>query len=85
MFDNRTGDTASHVRAKETLERLIGSDKKRSKAYVDARRKSLNYVKLGKELGKGLANSRKRNKSLDLFCIEVEQFFDHVKHHRTIA
>lgn len=74
VFENRAGDTASHARAKETLERLIGSDKKKSKTYVDTGRKSLDYVKLGKALSKELADCRRRNKSLDLFCIEVELF-----------
>lgn len=73
LFDNRPGDTASHAGAKETLERLIGSDKKRSKAYKDTRRNSLDYLKLGKELSKDLTKCRRRNRSLDLFCIEVEQ------------
>lgn len=73
LFDNHAGDTASHAKAKETLERLIGSVKKRSRTYVDTSRKSLDYVKLGKELSKNLANCRRRNKSLDLFCVEVEQ------------
>lgn len=72
LFGNKTGDTASHVRAKETLSKLISLDKKRAKAYVDTERKSLNYVKLGSELAKELKNCRKRNKSLDLFCVELE-------------
>lgn len=72
LFENKTADTASHVRAKETLSKLISMDKKRVKAYVDTERKSLNYVKLGSYLAKELKNCRKRNKSLDLFCIELE-------------
>lgn len=72
LFENRAGDTASHARAKETLAQLIGADKKRAKAYVDTEHKSLDYVKLGKELAKELKNNRKRNKSLDLFCVDLE-------------
>ena len=72
LFENKAGDTASHTRAKETLAQLIGADKKRVKAYVDTGHKSLDYVKLGKELAKELKNSRKRNKSLDLFCVDLE-------------
>jgi len=72
LFENKAGDTASHARAKETLAQLIGADKKRAKAYVDTEHKSLDYVKLGKELAKELKNSRKRNKSLDLFCVDLE-------------
>ena len=72
LFENRAGDTASHARAKETLAQLIGADKKRAKAYVDTEHKSLDYVKLGKKLAKELKNNRKRNKSLDLFCVDLE-------------
>lgn len=72
LFENKTGDTASHVRAKETLAKLISADKKLKKAFVDTEHKSLDYVKLGKELTKELRRCRGRNKSLDLFCVDIE-------------
>ena len=72
LFENKTGDTASHVRAKETLANLISADKKLKKAFVDTEHKSLDYVKLGKELTKELRRCRRRNKSLDLFCVDIE-------------
>ena len=72
LYENKAGDSASHVRAKETLSKLIGADKKRERAFVDTERKSLNYVKLGSALAKDLSQCRKRNKSLDLFCVDVE-------------
>lgn len=72
LFENKTGDTASHVRAKETLANLFSADKKLKKAFVDTEHKSLDYVKLVKELTKDLRNCRRRNKSLDLFCFDIE-------------
>lgn len=72
LFENKAGDTASHARAKETLFKLISADKKRVRAYVDTEHKSLDYVKLGAELAKELKDCRKRNKSLDLFCVDIE-------------
>lgn len=72
LFENSTKDTASHVIAKETLSVLIGKDKKRQREYVDTSRKSLNYKRISKLLMKNLAACRARNKSLDLFCLEVE-------------
>lgn len=72
LFENKAGDTASHARAKETLAKLISADKKRVKAFVDSEHKSLDYVKLGAELAKELKICRKRNKSLDLFCLDIE-------------
>lgn len=80
LFENRRGDTASHVRAKETLESLIGADKKRKRAFVDTARNAPDYVKLGKELAKSLTQCRTRNKSLDLFCIDITSVFTEKSH-----
>ena len=80
LFENRRGDTASHVRAKETLESLIGDDKKRKRAFVDTTRNAPDYVKLGKELAKSLTQCRTRNKSLDLFCIDITSVFTEKSH-----
>ena len=77
LFKNRRGDSASHVHPKEALQALIGADKKRIKAYRDTSRGALDYVKLGKELSKSLADCRHKNKSLDLFCLEIEQYREH--------
>lgn len=72
LFENKAGDSASHARAKETLAKLISADKKRVKSFVDSEHKSLDYVKLGADLAKELTICRKRNKSLDLFCLDIE-------------
>lgn len=72
LFENKAGDTASHAGAKETLSKLISADKKRVKTFVDTEHKSLDYVKLGAELAKEFKNCRKRNRSLDLFCLDIE-------------
>lgn len=75
LFDKGSGDTSSHVRVKEHLSSLIGVDRKNVKKYIDTRHKSLDYVKLGKELVKNLNRCRHRNKSLDLFCVDIEILF----------
>lgn len=72
LFEKSSTDSASHVRAKETLSKLIGKDKKRQKEYVDTSKKSLDYKRLGKLLVKNLSKCRERSKSLDLFCMDVE-------------
>lgn len=74
LFENRKGDTSSHAQAKEKLSALIGVDKKNVTKYVDTDHGSLNYVNLGKELAKDLKKCRKRSRSLDLFCIDLEGF-----------
>ena len=74
LFENRRADSASHTHPKETLQALIGADKKRKKAYVDTSRDSLDYVKLGRDLSKSLSECRSKNKSLDLFCLEIERY-----------
>ena len=73
LFENAKGDTASHARAKERLAALVGNDKKTAKRYVDTEQKSLDYVKLGKDLAKDLKKCRSHNKSLDLFCMDIEK------------
>lgn len=75
IFDKGSGDTSSHVRAKERLSSLIGADKKNVKKYTDTRHKSLDYMKLGNALTKDLNRCRNRNKSLDLFCVDIESRF----------
>lgn len=71
LFDNtQKGDTASHVKAKEKLRTIISSLKKNSK-YIDTRHNNLNYASIGAEFRKGLKNARRRNESLNLFCVEV--------------
>lgn len=72
LFETGVKDSASHVKAKETLSKLVGRDKKRQKDYTDTSKKSLNYRGLGKLLAKNLSVCRARNKSLDLFCLEIE-------------
>ena len=73
LFEHSNRDTSSHVNAKETLSKLIGKDKKLQRKYVDTHRKMLDYQKLGKGLMKELQQARGRNKSLDLFCFDIER------------
>lgn len=74
LYESKVGDSASHVKAKEALSKLISADKKRVKAFVDTKHKTLNYVKLGAALAKDLKLCRKHNKSLDLFCVDIENW-----------
>ena len=73
LFENSAKDSASHAKAKETLSKLVGKDKKRQKEYTDTSKKSLNYRNLGKLFAKNLSVCRSRNKSLDLFCVDIEK------------
>ena len=72
LFDNTCKETAQYVNAKERLHNLIGKVGKKKNGYVDTDKKNLNYAAIGKELKKGLKDCRRKNKSLDLFCIELE-------------
>lgn len=74
LFENKRGDSASRAHPKETLQTLIGAEKKRIKTFRDTSRGAWDYVKLGKELSKSLTDCRQKNKSLDLFCLEIEQY-----------
>jgi hypothetical protein len=65
-------DTASHVRPKERLEGIIGSDKKLQRQYVNTAKKALDYQKLGRELVRNLKLCRSKNHSLNAFCLDLE-------------
>lgn len=73
LFENRNGDTSSRTDPKAHLERLISKDKKTKAKYFDTNKKRLNALKLGKLLSKTkqLNSCRQKNKSLDIFCLEV--------------
>jgi hypothetical protein len=73
LFENGSKDSSSHAKAKETLSKLVSKDKRLQKAYTDTSKKSLNYKSLGKLFSKNLSTCRTRNKSLDLFCVDIEQ------------
>lgn len=72
MFENARYDTAKHAQPKERLERIIGSDRKWQRQYVNTEKNELDYKKLGKELSRSLSLWRKRNHSLNMFCVELE-------------
>jgi len=73
LFESTRNDTSSHTNAKEMLSYLVGKDKKSKRKFIDTDRKILDYQKLGKELAKALHQARNHNKSLDLFCIDLEE------------
>lgn len=71
LFDNtQNRDTASHVKAKETLKATISGLKKNSK-YIDTKHNNLDYANMSEEFRKELKTARRRNESLNLFCVEV--------------
>lgn len=73
LFEPLGKDTAGYAAPKERLKALVGKmDGKRRSRYVDTGKKNLNYAAIGKEMRKGLRGCRQRNRSLDLFCVDVE-------------
>jgi len=72
MFENSKTDTATKAKPKETLRHIINTDKKLRTKYFNTDKKRPDAHKLGKELSKNLKLCRSRNKSLDIFCLEVE-------------
>lgn len=74
LFDTSCNETAQYATPKERLHYLIGKmEKKKKSTYIDTGKKNLNYTAIGKEMKKGLKVCRIRNKSLDLFCLEIEK------------
>ena len=53
-------------------------DKKKKCNYIDTGKKNLNYATIGKELKKGIKTCRLKNKSLDLFCLEIEEKIENI-------
>ncbi len=76
LFDSsQNRDTSSYVKAKEKLRAIISNIKKNSK-YIDTKHNNLDYGNMGSEFRRGLKEARKRNESLNLFCIEVSNFIN---------
>ena len=75
LFDNLCDETARYANPKEKLRDLIGKlGKKEKSKYIDSNKKNLNYMEIGKGLKKkGIKVCRSKNKSLDLFCLELDQ------------
>lgn len=79
LLDTSSKETAQYANPKERLQRLIGQLKpKEQRAYVDTSKKNLNYENVSKNLRKNIKQCRIRNKSLDLFCIEIEEHVNSV-------
>lgn len=74
LFDASCEETAQYANPKERLHYLLGKmDKKKKCGYIDTSKKNLNYTVIGKDMKKGIKTSRLKNKSLDMFCLEIEE------------
>lgn len=73
LFDTACKETAQYANPKEHLHYLINriGHKKRNK-YIDTDKKTLNYSYIAKDMKKGLKLCRQKNRSLDLFCLDIE-------------
>lgn len=47
-------------------------DGKKKNNYIDTDKKNLNYIYIAKDMRKKLKQCRQKNRSLDLFCLEIE-------------
>ena len=74
LEQNVKADTSKHSKPKERLEWLLSKDTKLRKKFVDTNKKRPDSKALGKLLCKNLGTCRTKNKSLDLFCIDIEIF-----------
>lgn len=80
LFDTSCEETAQYANPKERLHYLIGKmDKKRKCSYIDTSKKNLNYTAIGKDMKKGIRTCRLKNKSLDMFCLEIDEKISDVK------
>ncbi len=72
IFDERSSDTASYVRPKERLQSAIGTLGRKKNKYIDANRGHLDYYQIALQYKHKLPTCRLHNRSLDLFCKELE-------------
>ena len=73
LFETSCKETAQYANPKEHLHYLINRiDGKKKNNYIDTDKKNLNYVYIAKDMRKKLKQCRQKNRSLDLFCLEIE-------------
>lgn len=73
LFDTSCKETAQYANPKEHLHYLINRiDRKKRNKYIDTDKKNLDYSNIAKDMKKGLRLCRQKNKSLDLFCLDIE-------------
>lgn len=74
LFETTKVDAARYANPKERLEYLISRlGKKEKQVYIDTGKKSLNYEMICNKFKKELKICRANNKSLNLFCLSVEE------------
>lgn len=73
LFDSSCNETAQYANPKERLHYLINriGGKKRNN-YIDTDKKNLDYAYIAKDMRKKLKQCRQKSRSLDLFCLEIE-------------
>lgn len=73
LFDTSCKETAQYANPKERLHYLISRiDGKKRNNYIDTDKKNLDYAYIAKDIRRKLRQCRQANRSLDLFCIEIE-------------
>jgi transcriptional regulator, tetR family len=73
LFDNSCKETAQYANPKERLHYLIGRiDGKKRVRYINTDKKNLDYDNISKDMRKGLRTCRQKSRSLDLFCLDLE-------------
>lgn len=73
IFSNSDNDTSSLASPKERLQATIGSLGNKRKKYISTNKRHLDYQEIAKQLKRSLPYCRKANRSLDLFCTDLEE------------
>ncbi len=72
IFGKTNADTASYANPKERLQSVINTLGNKKKKYINTRKGHLDYAEIAQQFKHALPACRKFNKSLDLFCTELE-------------
>lgn len=73
IFSKSDNDTSALANPKERLQSTIGSLGNKKKKYINTNKNHLDYQEIAKQFKRTLPNCRKANRSLDLFCADLEE------------
>ncbi len=72
IFCKSDNDTSSLANPKERLQATIGSLGNKKKKFINTNKRHLDYQEIAKQFKRTLPDCRKANRSLDLFCTDLE-------------
>lgn len=73
LFSKPNADTSSYANPKERLQSIINTLGSKKKKYINTRKGHLDYSEIAQLFKRSLPACRQANRSLDIFCTELEE------------